>query len=661
VVAGGLAGAFPARALAADGGASGSADAGDGGGPAELAPVEVTGEAEGQDGGPVLRPEEAAPEPGAAAPSTFKTVVPASAGGPGETAGDLAAHAPGVKLRDLGGPGQRQELLLRGASNAQVLVFLDGIRLSPPQGGGFDLSLISRENLARVEVLRGAESARFGSDALGGVVHLITRDPLPGEPRTHLQMVAGSLGTFRLNAERAEVLGPWRYLVALTHAQTAGDFAYVDDNQRQRIRENSDARSEALLAKVGRRLGPVDLTFLGDLLWDHRGVAGSSEFPSATARQDSVRSLLAARGVIDGVGPPGARLKVTLSMRAERISFQDPHPPILTFGSVIDSRTVALVPAAEARYEVPLGKHVILETGVEGRLEQLLDSDAGDPRRGAFDAFVAAEIFTTKRQLVVAPVVRLATLTGFGATVIPALGAVVEPWSGLPALKTNLGRAYRNPSLYELYIILGGIRGNPGLQPEDSLSWDAGLTWHRRLFAAEAAYFRRDVKSTILFLPTSAFLVQAQNFRDLTVQGLESALRLGPLGFLSVEARYTYQDARLNAPPQYLLPGRPAHVGGGAVEVAGRLRVLEHLTSAGPKVRGRLRGSVDAQSSFFLDRFNRLAEEARALVGLLAGVEAGPMRVSFEVRNLLDKRDAVDALQLPIAPRLFFTSLEVQL
>jgi vitamin B12 transporter len=118
---------------------------------------------------------------------------------------DVLRGAPGLDIYESGGPGGLSGLSLRGASPGQTLILIDGQRAGDPSttGGELDLGVLSVTDIDRVEVLRGPQSALYGSDAMGGVVNVITRKGA-GKPKASLLVEAGSYGTLH---SRASVSG----------------------------------------------------------------------------------------------------------------------------------------------------------------------------------------------------------------------------------------------------------------------------------------------------------------------------------------------------------------------------------------------------------------------------------------------------------------------
>ena len=93
---------------------------------------------------------------------------------------DALRQVPSIWVEEQGGPGGLTAIALRGAEANHTLVLLDGVQLNDPtntRGGAFDVNNINIESIKRIEIIRGAQSAIYGSDALAGVIHIITIEP----------------------------------------------------------------------------------------------------------------------------------------------------------------------------------------------------------------------------------------------------------------------------------------------------------------------------------------------------------------------------------------------------------------------------------------------------------------------------------------------------
>ncbi len=140
---------------------------------------------------------------------------------------DALRAVPGLDITETGGPGAATAIRLRGANAGQTLVLVDGVRVNDPGGasGEFDPAIIAPGLIDRIEVLRGPQSALYGSDAIGGVVNIITRKGR-GQPTYSLAIEGGSYGTLSAVGSMAGSTGPWSYAFSLTGARTDGFSRY---------------------------------------------------------------------------------------------------------------------------------------------------------------------------------------------------------------------------------------------------------------------------------------------------------------------------------------------------------------------------------------------------------------------------------------------------
>ena len=125
---------------------------------------------------------------------------------------DILRQVPGVDVSTNGGPGGTSSVRVRGANSGHTLVLLDGVRISDPSAasGEFDASMIAPGIIERIEVLRGPQSALYGSDAIGGVINIITRKG-QGAPLRSLRVEGGSYGSASVTGSVAGSTGPWSY------------------------------------------------------------------------------------------------------------------------------------------------------------------------------------------------------------------------------------------------------------------------------------------------------------------------------------------------------------------------------------------------------------------------------------------------------------------
>ncbi|KRR11237.1 hypothetical protein CQ12_05105 [Bradyrhizobium jicamae] len=128
---------------------------------------------------------------------------------------DALRTVPGLDITESGGPGATTNIRLRGANTGQTLVMIDGIRVNDPTAasGDFDFAMLMPSAIERIEVLKGPQSALYGSDAIGGVVNIITRKG-SGPAQFNVSTEGGSYGTAATNGSVTGSAGPWSYAFA---------------------------------------------------------------------------------------------------------------------------------------------------------------------------------------------------------------------------------------------------------------------------------------------------------------------------------------------------------------------------------------------------------------------------------------------------------------
>lgn len=113
---------------------------------------------------------------------------------------DLLTRVPGVQIQQSGGRGSTTGVFIRGTKTAQTLVLIDGVRVGSASSGGASLQHLNLEQIERVEVLRGARSAVYGSDAIGGVIQIFTRRSAGEGLQGRVRVAAGNKGVWERSA-----------------------------------------------------------------------------------------------------------------------------------------------------------------------------------------------------------------------------------------------------------------------------------------------------------------------------------------------------------------------------------------------------------------------------------------------------------------------------
>jgi vitamin B12 transporter len=489
-------------------------------------------------------------------------------------AADALRSVPGVAVSRSGGFGNFTQVRIRGAEGNHTLVLIDGVEANNLSDGEFDFSNLSAEDIERIEVIRGPMSGLYGSNAVGGVVNIITRRGR-GPMTASLRSEVGSFGTRDLAARLAG--GDDRGHLAISyHWRETNGF-----NVAPLGSEDDGSRLGTVNIKGGvRLLDGVTLDFTvrhSEKVADRDGfgnifdpkLAGSlaTAFDDASVARD--RILLA-----------GANLKwemlggnLTHEFRANHngTTTTDSDASFKSFSKNI-SDTMKLAYLATYRLDTPAswGKHSLsglVEKEDEGFTPEGTFGDeklrergrvayAGEWRGGFADRlFLTAGIrhddndnfqdFTTWRG---------------------AASLMLREWQMRP--HASVGTAVKLPTMFEQFGSDQFFSPNPNLSPEQSFGWDAGIefTFLKGNAVLDVTYFRANLEDKIngfFFDPEIGKFTAINLPGESTREGVELATRFKLSDAVTLGLAYTYLDAR--NPDGQREVRRPPHSGRGDV------------------------------------------------------------------------------------------------
>lgn len=182
------------------------------------------------------------------------------------TADEIKAHqyrtlpealkgVPGMTVVQSGGAGSLTKVFMRGMNSNHVLVLLNGQPISDPSSpdNAFNFAYGTLDNVQRIEVVRGAQSALYGSQAMAGVINIITKT---GEeaPKTTLQVEAGTLGTLNTSAQTGGQFGKTSYYVSMARHATDGSDITPARLRLGAAKEKDGNENVSLSSQINSRL-----------------------------------------------------------------------------------------------------------------------------------------------------------------------------------------------------------------------------------------------------------------------------------------------------------------------------------------------------------------------------------------------------------------------
>ena len=545
---------------------------------------------------------------------------------------DVLRTVPGLNVVQTGGPGGKTSLFTRGTNSNHTKVLIDGIDANDPsQDGVFDFGQVFTSDIAQVEVLRGPQSSLYGSDALGGVVNIVTKQG-EGPPQFRGMLESGSFETFNQSASVSGSTSRFNYAFNVAHSVTDDTpVTPLDLLPPGRKRINDSYENTTLSTKVG-----VDVTDTFSLSAVARYTESTlfftgedfSFFPSVPAAEQSEQNArqLFTRGEARLTLFGGAfKNRFGVGYTNYRTTIQAPDTG---FGLPPENINHGDRLKFDWQGNIELAKGHVLVLGAEDYNDRLIDSPiSAENSNAAGFAELQSEILP---HLFTATSVRYDNNERFGDKITWRIApAYIVPQTNTK-LKASYGTGFKAPSLTQLFVSFPAFNffSNPDLQPEESEGYDIGF--EQPLFEDRvrfgATYFHNDITNLIGANPTFTSLI---NVGRATTEGVEAFASAAITERFDVRADYTYTDARDDTTGLELLR-RPRH----KASVSASWRPVDRLSISATLLY--VGSQVDGNRSFSVQR---LDTPDYYLVNLAADYDLGRgISVFARIDNLLDRR-----------------------
>ncbi|HEV8610676.1 MAG TPA: TonB-dependent receptor [Thermoanaerobaculia bacterium] len=447
------------------------------------------------------------------------------------TVQDALRSVPGASVAQSGGPGSQTSVFLRGSNSTHTLVLVDGVRVNSPFFPGYDFSLLSTENVERIEVVRGPFSALYGSESIGGVVQIFTR-PAGGKLSGRVVGEAGNAGERELSA------------FATAGSGSFGIAASARDRKEDGDRDNDDWRERSGSLRLEGRFGDARVALEGSIADGDLGLPG----PVGAETPDNRYSPREERITLPATFRPAAghSASVTLGWARSRPSFDSRF-----FQSQTDAQTLE----ARAADTFTAGIQRVTAFGEWQRWKVDDSSNFGvnlDGEHATIWSLGAEDTLELPRGWIVTAGLRYDDHSRFGDVWSPR-GTVA--WrTGHWKLRASGGTGFRAPSVGELFY---PFSGNPELAPERSTSWDAGADYELAGGRASASLFWNEYRDLIVYDFAANLNFNVGRARS---RGVELSWRQAFSTAVAVDAGYTYLDAEDRDTGLELLR-RPRHSG----------------------------------------------------------------------------------------------------
>lgn len=492
---------------------------------------------------------------------------------------DALAATPGINVVQSGGAGTITSVFSRGTNSKHTLALFDGIRLNDASApnGQYNFGQDTVSGLERIEVVRGAGSAIYGSDAIGGVVNFIPRvgGERPFEP--FFETSIGSRKSYRLSAGAAGDVGVISYAITGEHYETAG-FNNVPDRFANNLGEDDGSTFDTLTGVADLRLS------------DWATVRGLLRWRNTEADIDDTALDRLAHSVEDEyflwrVGPRfsllGGRFHIDINggqVNNERadINNVDVNAAFPTSGGAEGVRSFANWRNTFEIGDLGVVSGVELTGGLEWQNDDIETTGGFSAPLARDESNIAGYALLRGRvadRVDLSASVRRDDTDSFGAADIWNVGVVVDlPEIGGRAY-ASIGTSFKAPTLSERFSSSSFTLPNPALEPEEGKSWEIGVDVSPLRGEASltlgATYFDTEIENLIEYRTVNpmTFQGQNQNVGVAEIDGYEAYVEFSPFEMLTLRVDYTYTDARNGLTDARLLR-RPPHVWTATAEFA---------------------------------------------------------------------------------------------
>lgn len=454
---------------------------------------------------------------------------------------DLLRSQSDLQVVQNGGPGTTATLLMRGGSGSQVLVLVDGIKYNNPSTGEADLSSLLTSDVERIEIIKGPQSTLYGSEAMAGVVNIITKKGT-GKLKADLSAEGGSFSTVKTAGSVSGGTDRTNCRLSATWFDTDGipiakngsvPNGYTNKSVSARLGANpTDSSSVELNLRYG-----TDRTHLDNYTF------GVGPVDTVNYIQNHETYLIAATGKIF----PWEKYEqsLTLSYLSDDLKSTDPvtaynnyriksKTELLDWQHTLDLHPVTVTGGFAYRYEA--AENV-------GTFDHSIDDTAG---------YLNAKLALLDDALILNAGGRYDDHSTFGDAFTYRTGALYYLKSLEVRFKANLASGFRAPSLNELYY---PDYGNLNLKPEKSTGYDVGMEkdlFNKKLVLGATWFWQRYHN----LIQTNPNTFTAVNIGKARTEGVEIKATALATDNLKLNAGYTYLDAK-DLDTGTFLPSRP--------------------------------------------------------------------------------------------------------
>lgn len=477
-----------------------------------------------------------------------------------ETVLQALRTVPGLDVVQSGSRGNNTSVFIRGSESDHVLVLIDGVEVNSTTLGAFNFAHLTTENVERIEILRGAGGTLYGSQAIGGVINIITKKG-QGPLAAGLSLEGGNESTHRQGLTLRGDAGKFAYSFSAARLESQG-FQPVNDNYRNIA---SSTRLDYQVTDDASLKGIFHFVKTDVGLFNNNNFASQPDPNAREATTQYLGKLEWEQKIVRNWD-----YRISGSMFKEHVKDSDDVDNCTFFGFPCDSRTRdrfrPRTDAGEFQTNYRFEDWSTTTFGTEYKRRSASTSEGIDKAIRNLGYYLQEQLQFLDRRLIMIPGIRLDDNQSFGTAWTPSFSTAYLFRESGTKLKASYAKGFKAPTLNDLFFPPGfgcPAFGNPNLSPEKSWELDAGVEQEvlRDRVKLGATYFHRDVQDMIEGRPIPGDPLgcfRAENVGSARFDGVEMNVGIKLLASLTMSANYTYlhwdtADGKL--------PRRPHHRG----------------------------------------------------------------------------------------------------
>ncbi|MBC7903695.1 MAG: TonB-dependent receptor [Gemmatimonadaceae bacterium] len=475
----------------------------------------------------------------------------------GRTISEILNQQAGISINGGNNPlGSNQTIYLRGGNAGNTLILVDGIPAYDASGisGEFDINHFNPDQVERIEILKGAQSTAYGSDAQAGVINIITRKKQGNKPvYLNANLSAGSYATWKGGFDFGVGTDETRFNLMYTKTKSNG-FSSANDSVGNKGFDKESFDQDLFRANFSSNVTKQLLVRTFIQFDDYKAGLDQGAFNDEKDYTVKSENLQIGAGATYSLKHGALYFNYNYNT-INRQYIDDSAQRGSSFSYYSDGRYKGVSRFAELYGNYSFGKYVEILAGGDWRDGKTDQTYTSVSSFGPYESPALGDDSANTHQVSAFASLILKNLGGFGTEIGGRYNHhsvyknnftyTINPYFLIGErfkVFASVSSAFKAPGLYYLF----SPYGNKSLKPEESTGYEGGLQYSSKRIEARVVYFNRTIKNVIIFKSLSAAPYGVyENADKQQDNGVELELKVKPVAGLTIEANYTFVDGEI--------------------------------------------------------------------------------------------------------------------